>query len=60
MKNQIETRKNKVYKDLIISTIVDVIKRLPGPIYVYKDLIISTIVDWYYKRKVVHASIKTL
>ena len=34
-----------VYKDLIISTIVDINKGFVHITYVYKDLIISTIVD---------------
>ena len=34
-----------VYKDLIISTIVDKIVAIIKAIIVYKDLIISTIVD---------------
>ena len=34
-----------VYKDLIISTIVDYSCPPPQDVYVYKDLIISTIVD---------------
>ena len=34
-----------VYKDLIISTIVDNVCLMPVLILVYKDLIISTIVD---------------
>ena len=34
----------KVYKDLIISTIVDIVS-LTRLVTVYKDLIISTIVD---------------
>ena len=34
-----------VYKDLIISTIVDITKRIEFRSRVYKDLIISTIVD---------------
>ena len=34
-----------VYKDLIISTIVDLLLSL-GSFHVYKDLIISTIVDF--------------
>ena len=35
----------RVYKDLIISTIVDEEKAIPKMPSVYKDLIISTIVD---------------
>ena len=35
-----------VYKDLIISTIVDIITLVLFEIRVYKDLIISTIVDF--------------
>ncbi len=35
-----------VYKDLIISTIVDEYMKKPHYYYVYKDLIISTIVDF--------------
>ena len=37
--------KYMVYKDLIISTIVDAIANKKPPTHVYKDLIISTIVD---------------
>ena len=39
------TKRSSVYKDLIISTIVDYDRERKEMYYVYKDLIISTIVD---------------
>ena len=48
-----------VYKDLIISTIVD--RNTPGIHFgVYKDLIISTIVDNLTSQSKMFMSIKTL
>ena len=40
-----------VYKDLIISTIVDPLNGLLSLFLVYKDLIISTIVDCYHGKQ---------
>ena len=50
---------SKVYKDLIISTIVDA-KPNNGLVLVYKDLIISTIVDILDLLSCTLRSIKTL
>ena len=49
-----------VYKDLIISTIVDDCWTTKEGKSVYKDLIISTIVDLYCIKRVDWRSIKTL
>ena len=49
-----------VYKDLIISTIVDNnVTSCPHDVRVYKDLIISTIVDQYPQRVKSTESIRT-
>ena len=48
-----------VYKDTLISTIVDSIKRFIMPDVVYKDTLISTIVDMFSCRYSTR-SIKTL
>ena len=48
-----------VYKDLIISTIVDLCILYYNILSVYKDLIISTIVDMHNNRTTTAASIRT-
>ena len=48
-----------VYKDLIISTIVDYILFICFIVTVYKDLIISTIVDLVQDAEHVQPSIRT-
>ena len=49
----------RVYKDLIISTIVDIYFHIAKSVIVYKDLIISTIVDLNNERRIEHSSIRT-